>query len=130
MTLDRVQSKMLLTIDKHRTKITRNSVFNCHLSPVWHQMAIKNSVSNYFYLCSSTAFMFLIAAYPVWYQVVYSFCFYDNESKPTTAFLLWNFESRAVFPIRILTLPITHSVCYRGVLTLKKTPYDSQQGIS
>ena len=28
------QSKMLLTIDKHGSKIDRNSAFDCHLSPV------------------------------------------------------------------------------------------------
>ena len=38
---------MLLTIDKI-SKIGRNSVFECHLSPVGRQMAIKNSVSNNF----------------------------------------------------------------------------------
>ena len=40
------QSKMLLTIDERGSKITRNSVFDWHLSPVGRQMAIKNSVSN------------------------------------------------------------------------------------
>ena len=29
-------------------EITRNSVFDCHLSPVGRQIAIKNSVSNDF----------------------------------------------------------------------------------
>ena len=48
LTLDRPHSKMILTIDEHGSKIARNSVFDCHLSPVWRQMAIKNSVSNYF----------------------------------------------------------------------------------
>ena len=42
----RLQSKTLLTIDEHGSKINRNSVFYCHLSPVGQQMAIKNSVSN------------------------------------------------------------------------------------
>ena len=37
---------MLLTIDERGSKIARNSVFDCHLSPVRRQMAIKNSVSN------------------------------------------------------------------------------------
>ena len=37
ITLDRRQSKTLLTIDELRSKIARNSVFNCHLSPVWRQ---------------------------------------------------------------------------------------------
>ena len=32
-------------------KISINRVFDCHLSPAMLQMAIKNSVSNYFYLC-------------------------------------------------------------------------------
>ena len=39
---------MLLTIDEHGSKIARNSIFDCHLSPVGRQMAIKNSVSNDF----------------------------------------------------------------------------------
>ena len=39
---------MLLTIDKRGSKISRNSVFDCHLLPVWRQMAIKNSISNDF----------------------------------------------------------------------------------
>ena len=45
-TADRRQSKMLLTIDECVSKINRNSVFYCHLSPIRRQMAIKNSVSN------------------------------------------------------------------------------------
>ena len=66
-TPDRRQSKMLLTIDKRGSKITRNSVFNCHLSPVGRQMAIQNSVSNYFDLRLSIVLLFLIAAYPMCY---------------------------------------------------------------
>ena len=47
-TPDRRQSKTLLTIHERGSKIARNSVFDCHLSPDWRQMAIKNSVSNNF----------------------------------------------------------------------------------
>ena len=36
---------MLSTIDEHGSKIDRNGVFDCHLAPLWRQMAIKNSVS-------------------------------------------------------------------------------------
>ena len=36
-----------------RIKVARKSVFECHLPPVGRQMAIKNSVSNDFYLRSS-----------------------------------------------------------------------------
>ena len=39
---------MLLTIEESRSKIAKNSVFNCPLSPVGRQMAIENSVSNDF----------------------------------------------------------------------------------
>ena len=39
------QTKTLPTIDECRSKNDRNSVFNCHLSPVGRQMAIKNTVS-------------------------------------------------------------------------------------
>ena len=45
ITEDRRQSKTLLTIDERGLKIARNSVFDCHLSPV------ENSVSNDF--CST-----------------------------------------------------------------------------
>ena len=33
------------TIDDRSSKIVRNRVFDCHLSPDWRQMAIKNTVS-------------------------------------------------------------------------------------
>ena len=33
------------TIDERGSKIDRNSVFDCHVSPVWRQMAIENTVS-------------------------------------------------------------------------------------
>ena len=39
---------MLFTMDKRRSKIDRNSVFDCHLSPIGRQMTIKNSASNNF----------------------------------------------------------------------------------
>ena len=39
---------MLLTINERGSKIARNSVFDCYLSPVGRVMANKNSVSNYF----------------------------------------------------------------------------------
>ena len=45
ITLGRRQSKMLSTMDERRSKIDRNSVFDCHLSPVGRQMAIENTVS-------------------------------------------------------------------------------------
>ena len=32
------------TIEERRSKIDRNSVFDCHLSPHWRQMAIKNTI--------------------------------------------------------------------------------------
>ena len=34
------------TIDKRRSKIFRNRVFDCHLLPNWQQMAIKYTVSS------------------------------------------------------------------------------------
>ena len=52
ITPGRRQSKRLSTIDKRGSKIDRNSVFDCHLSPVWRQMAIKNSVLTIFDLRS------------------------------------------------------------------------------
>ena len=32
------------TIDIRRSKIARNRVFDCHLSPNWRQIAIENTV--------------------------------------------------------------------------------------
>ena len=45
ITPGRRQSKTLSTIDERGSKIDRNSVFDSHLSPVWRQMAIENTVS-------------------------------------------------------------------------------------
>ena len=42
---DRRQSKTLSTIEERGSKIDRNSVFDCHLSPVERQMAIESTVS-------------------------------------------------------------------------------------
>ena len=47
-TTGRRQSKTLSTIDECGPKIDIKIVFDCHLLPVWRQMAIKNSVSNDF----------------------------------------------------------------------------------
>ena len=60
----RRQSKTLSTIDERESNIDRNSVFDSHLSPVWRQMAIENTVSIDFYLCSSIVLAFSIATYP------------------------------------------------------------------
>ena len=65
-TPDRRQSKTPLTIHERGSKRARNSVFDCHISPGGRQMAIENSVSDYFYLRSSIVLTFSIAAYPVW----------------------------------------------------------------
>ena len=48
VTPGRRQSRTLLTIDELGSKIARNSVFYCHLSPVGRQKAIDNSVFNEF----------------------------------------------------------------------------------
>ena len=48
ITSGRRQSKTLLTIDECGSKLARNCVFDCHLSPIGRQMAIENSVSNDF----------------------------------------------------------------------------------
>ena len=48
ITPGRRQSKRLSTMDEHISKNNRSSVFDCHLSPVWRQMEIKNSVYNDF----------------------------------------------------------------------------------
>ena len=59
------QSKTLLTIGEHESKIARNSVSDCHLSRVGRQMLIENSVSDDFYPHSSIVLMFSLAAYPL-----------------------------------------------------------------
>ena len=48
ITTGRLQSKTLLTIDERGSKIARNSVFDCHLSPSGAINGNKNSVSNDF----------------------------------------------------------------------------------
>ena len=48
ITPGRRQSKRLLSIIERGSKIGRNSVFDCHLSPVGRQMAIEKFVSNDF----------------------------------------------------------------------------------
>ena len=40
-------------IGERRSKIVRNRVFDCYLSPDWRQMAIKNTVSSDFWSGSS-----------------------------------------------------------------------------
>ena len=56
------QSAIENALSEHGSKIDRNSVFDCHLSPLSRQMAIKNSVTNVFYLCSSIVLQFSIVA--------------------------------------------------------------------
>ena len=56
---------MFLAMDKCGSKIPRNNVIDCHLLPAGRQMAIKNSVSNFFDLHSSIVLMLLIYAYLV-----------------------------------------------------------------
>ena len=48
LTPDRRQSKGALNNRRTWLKIDRNSVFDCHLSPLGRQMAIESSVSNDF----------------------------------------------------------------------------------
>ena len=64
-TLDRLQSTMLLIIDECGSKIARNWVFDCRLLTFRRQMTIKNTLSNYFYLCSLIVLKSSITAYPV-----------------------------------------------------------------
>ena len=67
LTPDRRQSKTLLTIDERGSNISRKSVIDCHLSPDRREMAIKNSVSNYFLSTFDDSINVSISAYPVWY---------------------------------------------------------------
>ena len=50
---NRWPSKTLLTIYERGSKMVRNSVYDCHLSPVGRKIAIEISVTNYFDLRSS-----------------------------------------------------------------------------
>ena len=50
---DRRQSKILIVTTNVDQKWLEKSVFDCHLSPVGRQIAIENSVFNYFDLRSS-----------------------------------------------------------------------------
>ena len=52
------QSKTLLTLNERGSKLARNSVFSCHLSPIGRQMAIDIFFSNYFDLRSSIVLTF------------------------------------------------------------------------
>ena len=54
---------MLLTMDEGGSKLARNSVFDCHLSPGWRQS--KTLFITIFDLRSSIVLTFSIAAYPV-----------------------------------------------------------------
>ena len=41
------------TIDERGSKIVKNRVFDCHLSPDWRQMTIENTISSDFDPCLS-----------------------------------------------------------------------------
>ena len=71
-TPDRRQPKTLVTINERGSKIARNSVFDCHLSPVGRQKTIENSVLTCLDLRLSIVLhvTFSIAAYPV----IHSLC--------------------------------------------------------
>ena len=58
----RRHSKSLFTIDERRSKIARNSVFECQLCD---KRQSKTLFMTIFYLSSSIVLTFLIAAYPV-----------------------------------------------------------------
>ena len=53
------------TIDERRSKIARNKAFDCHLSPYWRQMAIKNLFLTIFDPRCSIVRAFSFAAYPM-----------------------------------------------------------------
>ena len=93
ITLDRRQSKMLLTIGKGGSRIAKNSVFNCRLLPAGQQMAVKNSVSSYFWstVLDNYDINFSIAAYPVWS--------YDKQNL-TLMVILYKFSNEMVTHVR------------------------------
>ena len=57
--------KNVNTVNEGRSIIFKNSVFDCHLSPDWQQMAIENTVSDDFGLHSAIVKSVSFAAYPV-----------------------------------------------------------------
>ena len=57
-------NRIALTIDKRRSKIARNSAFDCLLSPVWRLMVIKNPVSNNFVSSFVESINFFDFTYP------------------------------------------------------------------
>ena len=59
----RQQSKTLSTIKERRSRIIRNSVFDCHLSPNGNQ---KHCFYQFFILLCRLLIAFSISAYPVW----------------------------------------------------------------
>ena len=67
-TPDRQQSKILLTIDKHGSKIVYNSIFDYHLSPSGDKLQSQSVFLTIFNLPSSIVITLLIAPYPVWEQ--------------------------------------------------------------
>ena len=58
--------KNALIIDERGSKVTRNSVFDCNLSPAGRQMQLKTLLITIFDLRSSIVFTFPIAANPVY----------------------------------------------------------------
>ena len=63
ITPGRRQSKTLLTIDERGSKIARNSIFDCHLSPIGDKWQSKTLFRTIFYLRSTIVSAFTIAAY-------------------------------------------------------------------
>ena len=89
------------------SKINRNSVFDCHLSPHWRQMAAVNLfLLLFFYLRSSIELAFSIAAYPVclklpkphelvqmlWFTVVF-----PNNKFWVYAYMKWDHRLFKIF---------------------------------
>ena len=89
LTPGRRQSKTLLTIDERGSKIARNSVFDCPLSPVRRQMAFEISVSSYCDLRSSIVLTFSIVVYPV--------CIYDCVLSWTYSLVYFAADSFIVY---------------------------------
>ena len=75
ITPGRRQSKMFLTINECGSKITRNSVFDCHLSPVSIPLYLT------FFNLRLSILLFSIAAYPV--------CSYGPHHEKCETCLWW-----------------------------------------
>ena len=118
ITPDRQQTKTLSTIDECGSKIDRNSVFYCHLSPMGRQMAIVNTVSIDFwsmFLDSIGVFDCRLSPFPAIHKFVVYFiiCLCSLVS-----YIANNMNPDQTAPLGSSLIRV-HSVCFHGKSILK-----------